>query len=122
MSIENPKTTNETMNEDCIGDHFLIEKGNTGAARKDLYDDITENLDQISALAEVARTAYRQERDINPCIMACYCSTFVEITNLLTLRVQSLREYDLAWTPESSPIQNQNQKATVKIDVPICET
>jgi hypothetical protein len=104
-TIEENSNVNEEIvmkEEACSCAPDFIEKGDTAGSRGDLYNDIKSNLDQISSLAEMARTAYQQEENINPCIMATYCSVFLEMSNLIFVRLESLRKYDLGLEKQSN--------------------
>ena len=72
--------------------HFIPE-GDTASNREDLYDDIDGNLNHLCSLAQVAQIAHTH-RDVDPSVMASYCNAMLEITHLLSLRIQNLRKED----------------------------
>ena len=71
----------------------FIPKGNNSANREDLYDDIDSNLDHLCSLAQVAHVA-NTHKEVDPSVMASYCSAMLEMTHLLSVRFQNLRKYD----------------------------
>jgi hypothetical protein len=78
----------------------FIESGDTLANRRDLYDEIENNLDHICSLAQVAQVAHKNRDQIDPSIMASYFGTFLEVTYLLSSRFESLRKDDACYKNE----------------------